>query len=168
MEQPLDEDWDLLLDLFPLGWEQAAILSGALERLRGFGSADQLLRTLLMHVGLGYSLRETAVRARQSGWADVSDVALLKRLRKAGEWWRQLCAALLRESGFALRTDLRGWNLRAVDSTIVKEPGQNGALWRIHYSLRLPELECDHLELVPVKGVGSGKSWSVSPLGQTI
>ena len=157
MEQLLDEDWELLLELFPLGWEQTAVLSGALERLRGFASASNLLRVLLLHVGRGYSLRESAVRAREAGLADVSDVAILKRLRKAGEWWRQLCVALLRENGFAMRTEMRGWNVRAMDGTLIKEPGPSGTLWRVHYSLRLPELECDHLALTPVKGVGTGE-----------
>lgn len=157
MEQPLDEDWKLLLELFPMGWEQTAVLSGALERLRGFSSPSHLLRVLLLHVGGGYSLRETAVRAAQAGLANVSDVAVLKRLRQAGEWWRRMCVALLRESGFAFRTDLRGWNVRAVDGTLVKEPGRSGTLWRIHYSLRLPELECDYLELTAVKGSGTGE-----------
>jgi hypothetical protein len=49
----LDEDWKLLLDLLPMGWEQEAVLSGASERLRGFGSISDLLRTLLLHVGNG-------------------------------------------------------------------------------------------------------------------
>ena len=62
MANALDENWELLLTLFPLGWEQQAILSGALERLRGFDSAADLLRVLLLHVGKGYSLRETVVR----------------------------------------------------------------------------------------------------------
>jgi Transposase DDE domain len=158
VEQPLEEDWEFLLTLFPRDWEVRAVLSGALERLRGFGSAGQLLRVLLMHVGLGYSLRETAVRARQSGLAEVSDVAILNRLRKAGPWWRQMCLSLLEESGFALPLDTRGWKLRALDSTLVKEPGRAGRLWRIHYSLRLPELECDHFELTPVKGRGNGET----------
>src|ERR1039457_4480879 len=70
--QPLDEDWKLLLGLLPLGWEQQAILSGASERLRGFGSTSDLLRTLLLHVGKGYSLRETVVRAKAVGIAQVS------------------------------------------------------------------------------------------------
>jgi hypothetical protein len=91
-------------------------------------------------------LRETALRAQQAGLADVSGVAVLKRLRNAGEWWRRLCGALLQESGFALRTEMRGWNVRAIDGSLIQEPGAGGTRWRVHYSLRLPELECDHLE----------------------
>jgi hypothetical protein len=55
--QPLDEDWNLLLGLLPTEWCQRAVLSGACERLRGFSSASSLLRTLLLHVGCGYSCR---------------------------------------------------------------------------------------------------------------
>lgn len=72
--------------------------SGAIERLRGFPSADVLLRTLMLHVARGYSLRETIVRAKLADWADISDVALLKRLRNSEEWLRLLCVELLREN----------------------------------------------------------------------
>jgi hypothetical protein len=39
METPppeLNEDWNLLLRLFPSGWDVQAVLKGAVERLRGF------------------------------------------------------------------------------------------------------------------------------------
>jgi Transposase DDE domain len=154
---PLDEDWKLLLNLLPLGWEQEAILQGASERLRGFGSTSDLLRTLLLHVGKGYSLRETVVRAKAAGIAQVSDVALMKRLRKAEGWLHGLCVALLRESGWEMPAEVRGYNVRALDGTLVKEPGRRGSWWRIHYSVRIPSLVCDHFELTPGKGAGTGE-----------
>ena len=157
MDNAADESWELLLSLLPLGWEEQAVLCGAVERLRGFRSAGDLLRVLLMHVGKGYSLRETAARARQSGLAEVSDVALLLRLRKAQGWWRQLCLGLLRESGWSVGADPRQWNLRAVDGTLVQEPGRTGAQWRIHYSLQLPSLECDAFEMTAARGPGTGE-----------
>jgi len=46
--------------------------SGAIRRLRGFPSLEALLRTLLLHVGCGWSLRETAVQAKLAGIASVS------------------------------------------------------------------------------------------------
>lgn len=154
----MDEDWDLLLSLFPMGWQEQAVLSGAVERLRGFDSVADLLRVLLLHVGKGYSLRETVTRARQAQLADVSDVALLKRLRKAERWWQGLCVALLRESGFHMGCDSRGWNVRVVDGTLIKEPGAGGSQWRLHYSLQLPDVECDQFLLTPVKGSGNGEA----------
>lgn len=157
MSDTLDENWELLLSLFPMGWEQQAVLTGALERLRGFPSASHLLRVLLLHVGKGYSLRETAVKAKEGGLADVSDVALLNRLRKAESWWRQMCVALLAERGLQMGGDPRGWNVRLLDGTLVKEPGKTGSSWRLHFSLTVPSLECDYLEVTPVKGRGTGE-----------
>jgi len=57
-----------------------------------------------------------------------------------------------------LPAEVRGYNVRALDGTLVKEPGRSGSLWRIHYSLRIPSLVCDHLELTSVKGAGTGES----------
>src|ERR1022692_3362043 len=156
--QPLDEDWKLLLNLLPSGWQDQAVLSGASERLRGFSSISDLLRTLLLHVGNGYALRETVVRAKAAGIAEVSDVALMKRLQKAEEWFRRLCVSLLEESGWELPAEVRGYNVRALDGTLVKEPGRGGSLWRIHYSVRIPSLVCDHFELTPTQGAGTGET----------
>ncbi len=155
--QPLDEDWQLLLSLLPRGWDEQAVLSGASERLRGFPTHSCLLRTLLLHVGRGYSLRETAVKAKAAGIAAVSDVALLKRLRKAEGWLRGLCVKLLEEGGWELPAETRGYHIRALDGTLVKAPGRRSSLWRIHYSLRIPSLVCDHFEVLPVRGTGSGE-----------
>jgi hypothetical protein len=155
---PLAEDWALLLELLPMGWEQQAILSGASERLRGFSTIASLLRTLLLHVGKGYSLRETVVRAKVGGLAEISDVALMKRLRKAEGWLRGLCVSLLEEAGWEVPADVRGYNVRALDGTLVQEPGRFGSLWRIHYSVRIPSLVCDHFEVSSVKGAGTGES----------
>jgi hypothetical protein len=60
--------------------------SGALKGLRQDKSAEDLLRVLLLHLGCGYSMRETVVRAKEAKLADLSEVALLKRLRKSKDW----------------------------------------------------------------------------------
>ena len=144
-----DQDWELLSSLLPGNWRELAAETGALKGLRKNKSADGLLRTLLMHLGCGHSLRETVARARAAGLADLSDVALLKRLRKSEEWLRRLCVELFRENG-ATAEDAE-LPLRAFDGTTVKEPGR-GSLWRLHYGVRLPSLECDFFELTSAKG----------------
>ena len=98
----LREDWRILLGLFPAGWEDLGRSTGAVARLRGFNSLNDLFRTLLLHVGCGWSLRETAVQAKLAGIADVSDVTLLNRLRQAEDWLRQLCQGLWKENGVNL------------------------------------------------------------------
>lgn len=158
-----DEDWEVLLSLLPQDWERQAVLCRAVERLRGFDSFSALLRVLLLHVGKGYSLAETSVRAKAAGLAGVSGVAVLMRLRQAENWLHQMCAALAQESGWEVPFETHGWNVRAVDSTLVKEPGRRGSQWRIHYSLQIPSLLCDHFELTAVKGAGTGERLGRAP-----
>jgi hypothetical protein len=147
------DDWPVLQGLFPSGWEELARSSGAVRRrLRGFSSIQALLRTLLLHVGCGLSLRETAVEARLAGIAHVSDVALLNRLRDAETWLRQMCESLWRDNGVALEPSFAGRTVRLLDATVIREPGKTGSQWRLHFSLRLPTLECDHFELTPTRG----------------
>lgn len=154
---PLHEDWQLLTELFPSGWKELARTTNAVVRLRGFTDVEQILRTILLHVGRGWGLKETAVHARMGGIARVSSVTLMNRLRDAELWLRQLCEQLFQENGVCLQPAVKGRPVRVVDATTVKEPGKTGSQWRVHYSLRLPSLECDFFELTPVRGKNNGE-----------
>jgi len=109
------EDWQVLLGLFPSEWRELGRSSGAVKRLRGFPSLEALLRTLLLHVGCGWSLRETAVQAKLAGIADVSDVTLLNRLRDAEDWLRQLCQQLWKDNGVELQPGFEGRTVRLLE-----------------------------------------------------
>lgn len=160
----MDEDWPLLLSFFPDGWRDMALDTGALKGLRKDKSPENLLRTLLIHFGCGHSLRETVVRAREAGIADLSDVALLKRLRKSKDWLNSMCVALFRERGVGSSLAGGDFQVRAFDGTLVKEPGKTGSFWRIHYSVSLPSLHCDFFKLTETEGVGTGESLSQFPI----
>ena len=80
---------------------------------------------LLMHSGVGYSLRQPVVRAKRAGLAELSDVALLKRLQ-CGEWLRRLCVELYVE-GERRALPGAGVEVRVIDAKTVKEPG-NGVV----------------------------------------
>jgi len=153
----LREDWQVLLGLLPSDWEQLGRRTGAVRRLRGFESVNSLLRTLLLHVGCGWSLRETAVQAKLAGIAEVSDVTLLNGLRQAEVWLQGLCQQLWKDNGVNLEPALKDRPVRLVEGTTVKEPGKTGGQWRIHYSLRLPTLECDQFDLTPAQGQNTGE-----------
>ena len=162
-EGPTSEDWDLLVSFFPGNWRDLAVETGALRGLRKDKSPEKLLRTLLIHLGCGHSLRETVVRARQASLADLSDVALLKRLRKSRDWLYALCVELFREHGIAVSLD-GGFQVRVFDATTVQEPGRTGSLWRLHYSVRLPSLGCDFFKLTGTEGLGAGESFKQFPI----
>lgn len=159
----MDEDWATLLSFFPSNWAELASTSKALKGLRKDKAAENYLRTLLIHIGCGYSLRETVARAKMANLADISDVALVKRLRKAKDWLHGLCVALLKEQNIQL-LPTAGFQVRLFDATNVKEPGKTGSLWRIHYSVQLPSLNCDFFKITPSKGVGTGESFFQYPI----
>lgn len=154
----MTEDWPILESFFPDDWIELASSTNALKGLRKDKAAEDYLRTLLIHIGCGYSLRETVVRAKLSNLADISDVALVKRLRKAKDWLHSLCVALFEEQGVGIDTS-SDFQARLFDATNVKEPGKTGSLWRIHYSVQIPSLTCDFFKLTATKGKGTGESF---------
>lgn len=164
MENAADENWQVVTSLFPPGWEQKAKETGAITRQRGITAPETLLRLFLLHVARGYSLLETSVRAKQAGLAKISNVGLMKRLRRAEEWLRWLCAELVAENGVQMPASSVARTIRLVDGTIIKEPGKTGSQWRILYSLRLPDLYCDFFDLAPAAGSGNGESFARVPV----
>jgi hypothetical protein len=158
----MDEDWSLLETFFPERWHELARETHALKGLRKDKGESECLRTLLLHLACGYSLRETAARAREAKLADLSDVAVLKRLRKSKDWLQAMCVQLFARQARALPTGAPA--LRLIDATLVKELGPTGSTWRIHYSLRWPGLTCDFFQLTPTQGEGTGESLTHFPV----
>lgn len=152
---PLPEEWSILRDWLPPDLEKSAKCCKFVERASRKGlSVETWLRLILMHV-TGLSLEQTMLRASEMDWADVSHVALFKRLCKAQRWLAELCGKLLAEQRSLLgenRPWPQGWNIRLIDATNVQEPGSTGTSWRIHYSMRMPEMVCDYYEITDEKG----------------
>jgi hypothetical protein len=150
----LPEDWEILAHWLPEDLTGLARDCGFLRRARGMQDGTRWLRLVLMHVAGGLSLKQTVARAAELNLAQVSSVALFKRLRVAEKWLQKLTAHLLTEQRRQLKRRTWFWkcSLRVIDATEVVEPGATGSAWRIHYSLKLPEMHCDHYELTDAKG----------------
>lgn len=150
----LPEEWEILRAWLPEDLDGLAQRSAFFQRQRGLTDGEKWLRMILMHVAGGLSLEQTAMRARELGLADVSGVALFKRLRRAENWLRDICQHLLAEQRRRLGACdwPKQYRVRAIDATDVQEPGSTGTAWRIHYSIRFPELVCDHYELTDRHG----------------
>jgi len=160
-----DENWPFLVTFLPAGWEESARRLGALRRCRKFADAESLLRTLLIHLADGCSLRETVVRAKAGNIASVSDVALLKRLRASGEWLRWLAVGLMKNWFDRQPAVVFGEErpVRVVDATSIQEPGATGSSWRIHYSIELPSLQCDEVHVTSPAVGETLKNFAVHP-----
>jgi len=145
----IEQDWDVVTAMLPAQWQAKALELGALRRLRGFDSVETMLRVLLIHLADGCSLRETAARARAGNLADVSDVALLKRLRGCGPWFQWMAQELAAAMALPVAPDalLPGRCVRLVDGSSVCEPGATGSTWRLHYALNLHTLSCDEVHV---------------------
>ena len=90
-------------------------------------------------------------QAAAAGIAQMSQVALLKRLRTSGEWLAWVGAGLCRYLRQTPRVP-QGLRPRALDSTTVQGPASKGTEWRVHYSLDLVNLTCDWFELTDSHG----------------
>lgn len=138
----LNRDWQGVIER--LGGaellETTARESRAFLRSREVKTAVDLLRLVPAYC-LGESgLRLTAVWAAASGLVDISNVALLKRLRRSGDWLTLLIGRLL---AVAVPVASRGRLIRIIDATTVPQAGaaarKRNALWRIHSAFDLPE-----------------------------
>ena len=140
-------DWTATVDR--LGGAQAleeeARETGAFERPRKVTCAvDQLRLTLAYCLGLA-GLRLTVAWAAGIGLADISNVALLGRLRRMVPWLERIVARLLAEGRRANvqahRTHRPERLIRLIDATTVRKAGKSaretGQLWRIHAALTL-------------------------------
>lgn len=156
----LDEDYAYLLSLLPPGWREKAKELGALRRCRKVQDPERLLRVLLIHLAEGCSLRETSLRARQGGILELSDVAIMDRLRNSQQWFwwmnQQLMERWVRRGPASVFPSR--WHVRLIDGTRIKEPGPTGSSWLLHYSISLPSLSCEELLLSAFRG-GEGESF---------
>ena len=154
----MNEDWSLLMSFFPENWIDLASETNVLKGLRKDKDTEDYLRTLMIHLACGHSMRETVARAKLANLADISDVALMRRLQKSKDWLQAMCTQLLREQGVDTGPD-NEFQVRLFDATNVREPGKTGSMWRIHYSVQLPSLTCDYFKVTPTKGTGNGESF---------
>lgn len=142
-----DTDFDALLKGLPssLDLDASARTRGALRRRRGVRDAASLLRLALVYATGTLSLRGTAAWASVGAVAELSDVALLNRLRGSADWLEEIVAALLAERVATAAGTVAapsngaaaGRVMRLVDATCLSAPGSRKTDWRLHVACRL-------------------------------
>lgn len=161
----LEYQWPYLLSFFPpvCDLDSSALVFGALQRKRAVDSASSLLRLSLAYGFCGLSLRQTAAWAETLGFASFSDVALLKRLRKASDWLGHLLTVKLAERATPPALSDSCLRLRLVDATAISRPGSTGTDWRVHLGFRLSSLCIDQVELTDASGGETLRRFSIAP-----
>ena len=148
---PLIQDWEQVEHLLPDDLETSASAMGALVRRRGIRRAIDLLRIILAYSICDWSLRLVGAWCVLMGIANVSDVALLNRLRNSVHWLGHLIVRLLQRRQLRLLPKA-GLRLRIVDAATVSKPGSKGTDWRVHLSLDLEHLCLDGIEVTDAHG----------------
>jgi Transposase DDE domain len=149
-ESLVNEDWTNLVTR--LGGAEALQVTAretkAFLRPREITNAVDLLRLILAYCLGDRGLRSTAAWAVSVGLVDISNVALLYRLRQCGDWLAMLVGHALAGAAPAAS---RGRMIRIIDATTVPKKGpaarkQNG-LWRIHSAFDVPDERFGHFEV---------------------
>ncbi len=149
-EKLIERDWDRVQALMPLDLETTARQEKALQRRRKIQLGSDLLRLVLGYALCDWSLRLTGAWATLIGLGNLSDVAVLKRLRACRPWLgRVLGAWLIKRRVQLTRKPVR---LRLIDATVVTRPGSQGTDWRAHLSLDLEQLSLDGMEITDARG----------------
>lgn len=125
----------------------------AFVRARVIETAVDLLRMVLAYCLGERGLRSTAAWASSVGLADISNVALLYRLRQCGDWLGLLVGQVL---AYAAPEASRGRLIRIIDATTVPKAGaaakKGNKLWRIHSAFDLPGERFGFFELTDQQG----------------
>lgn len=130
-----DVGWSGAAGRLPAGFDLAAtaLEHKAFVRARGVRSAEDLLRLALIYGATPLSLRGTAVWAEATGLAALSDVSLLERLQRAGDWLAVIVEALLSAAIPPVAAGSGGARrVRLVDATTTCGPGPRSDQWRLH------------------------------------
>jgi len=168
MEQRADErewiefQWPYVMAM--LGGErrvnELAYATGAFTRRREIESPGDLLRLILTWAVAERSLRETAAMAAEIGLADVSDVALLGRFKRATAWLGSLLGERLAEQPIPSQDGAR---IRVLDATAISGRGSKGTDRRIHLSIELGSARIRSLEVSDHRGAESLERMACEP-----
>ena len=154
-ESLLNRDWHEIVGRLggAEALETSAHETGAFRRARAIRTAVDLLRMILAYCLGKRGLRSTTAWATSVGLVDISNVALLYRLRQCGDWLAMLVGQALTSRA---PKAARGRLIRIVDATTVPKAGadaaSNNKLWRIHGAFDLPAERFGFFELTDERG----------------
>lgn len=149
----LAEHWTAVLRQLPADLDVQARVTGAFTRVRGIACPSDLLRLILAYaVAPQWSFRLLGAWGVLAEVADLSHVALQRRMRHARPWLAWLLHALLDLPPAHVPP---GWRLRLVDATVVSKPGSTGTDWRLHLNVDLDQAAIVDVQLTDAKGAES-------------
>jgi hypothetical protein len=148
---PVLARWAQVARCLPHDLDESAYRLGALRRRRKLQRAADLLRLIFAYSVCDWPLRLVGSWATLVNLAELSDVAILRRLCASPRWLGFLMVSLLQKRQLRL-TRQAGVRLRLMDATALSLPGSRGSDWRVHLSLDLEQLCLDGVEVTAARG----------------
>jgi len=148
--RPVLDEWQAGLARLPVDVDQLARQTGALRRKRAVKSGGDLLRLVLAYSWLDWSLRQVGAWATTLELAELSDVAVRKRLLNTRAWLSQLVGQALGQVRLSGRQS--ALRLRLIDATVITQPGSTGTDWRVHVSFDVGRSCLDEWEVTDAQG----------------
>ena len=148
-----DYKFEELLHFLPEGWEAKAKELGALQRTREIKTAEELLRLIPLYLTEGKSFRGTSALVHLSGESELSDVAVLKRIRNSAAWLQWPRENIRRQAGLIITKPawLKNKNVKVVDGSEDVKRGVRRQCYMPRYSLDLFTLVARELYVTDIK-----------------
>jgi hypothetical protein len=147
-ERVIKDEWGRIV-----GWlcqwtdlEETAKEMQALQRKREVKSAADLLRIIFAYAACDWSLRRVGAWSTIIGLGHLSDVAILKRLRRSRRWMEYLVCVVLQAHQPRLTQKVHR-RLRITDGTVINRPGYAGTDWRLHIDVDVGNLCLEGLKI---------------------
>lgn len=131
---------EIIFELMPEGWKEAAKTEKALRRGRNIKTPEELLRLNFLYQTHGgtYGLTSalTQISENQTG---LNKTAVEKRIVNSASWLKWLCENLSRQEGFIVNPPewLKKYNVNLVDASDYSCHGSRGSDFRFHYMMNL-------------------------------
>jgi Transposase DDE domain len=151
-------DWPMIEAQLPSNWRELArehgLDPGAVppQLCSKVDDVSVPLRLVLFHVGTNTSLKTTTAMAAAAGLIDLSAVALHKWMRKMGGFLAALLAVITDAAKSFAAERWAGYESLIIDASSVTRPGGEGTTARVHYVVRLADLEPVGIEVTDDKG----------------
>jgi len=128
----VEDAWLDVLDTLPDNLDEMAREEFGFHRRGQIQTGADVLRLCMAYGVLDLSLRSTAAWLASRRLGDISDVAVLGRLRRSWPFLGRLLGKMLEPRLRFEPAPRLKYRVRVIDATCLSAPGAEGAEWRVH------------------------------------